>query len=793
MADQPRAEVGTLQRAVVLCIVAPLLVVPLAGCDDSGTLQTVRPSMTLAPEPGTTLDLGEVVLGRSIASPQILRVGNVGDGTLVLNRVVVEGDGAAAFRVSSAPRVVFPSGEREIFVRFEPSVQADYAATLRIQSNDPMRPDVTYPLVGKARNPCAITLGPSYSVLKLGERKKLMLTSTGGVDCKITYLFTDSTLFPIVDAPEPPFVLSAGQSMELTVEHVAPSTTPGVPIRQILVRESEGSEVFVSVEGEPPISGCLELDTTTRRLLFGQTAVGDTSQLSARVFNRCSREAWVTAAIITIGVYYFDVDENALPAVVPPNGSLEIPVSYLPFRPTGDDGLLMISTNDVSSPRFSVELFGTAAVPVLTFFPSLLDFGTVVFKNPMGPALASECASNAQFVQVYNEGDAPLEVQRMEIDPAGDASFEIVGVLVDGQPITNFQQPFLIGRGLDAKISLRFNPTRAAPSLHESTLTIHHNVPDTAPARITLRGSGADDGATTDTFTQLSGPKVDILWVIDSSGSMANEQALLVQNMTQFIGYADSVNADYQMAVTDTDGHSPDAGLFEFCYPYPRIIRSGWGTPAEREDAFRCMFSVGTDGPGNEAGLAAAYYALQRATAPNQDPVVNKNAGFVRDDANLVIVVVSDEDDGSDESQSLMRDYFLSIHGASRPDRVTFHSIAGPVFEECQTGPTQAFPGFNYYWMTQQLSGNYLNICNEDWQPLLQSLGIDTFQPLAEWTLSQAADPGSLAVRVNGTDIPRGAGGFTYNPSANSIRFDTSAVPSPGAEISVDYSGLCRP
>ncbi|MCK6549070.1 choice-of-anchor D domain-containing protein [Myxococcota bacterium] len=771
----------------------PLAAAALAGCDDGGTLQTVRPSMTLAPEPGTTLDLGEVVLGRSLASPRILRVGNVGDGTLVLNRVVVEGDGAAAFRVSSYPRVVYPSGERELFVRFEPTAQADYTATLRIQSNDPLRPDVTYPLVAKARNPCAITLGPSYSVLKLGERKKLTLTSAGGVDCKITYLFTDSTLFPIVDAPETPFVLPAGQAMELTVQHSAPSTTPGVPIRQVLVRESEGSEVFVSLEGEPPISGCLELDSTTRRLLFGQTAVGETSMLSARVINRCNREAWVTAAIITLGVYYFDVDDELFPQVVPPNGSIEVPVRYLPFRPSGDDGILSISTNDVSSPRFSVELFGTAAVPVLTYFPTLLDFGTVVFKNPMGPALASECASNAQFVQLYNEGDAPLQVQRMEIDPAGDASFEVVGVLVGGQPVANFQQPFVIPRGSDAKVSLRFNPTRAMPSAHESALTIYHNVPDTAPARITLRGEGAGDGATTDAFTQLTGPKVDILWVIDSSGSMANEQALLVQNMSQFVGYADSVNADYQMAVTDTDGHSPSAGLFEFCYPYPRIIRSGWGTPAEREDAFRCMFTVGTDGPGNEAGLAAAYYALQRATSPNQDPVANKNAGFVRDDANLVIVVVSDEDDGSDESQELLRDYFLSIHGASRPDRVTFHAIAGPVAEECQTGPTQAFPGFNYYWMTQQLGGNFLNICNEDWQPLLQSLGIDTFQPLAEWTLSQAADPGSLTVRVDGVEIPRGTGGFTYNPSANSIRFDTAAVPSPGAEITVDYSGLCRP
>ena len=57
----------------------------------------------------------------------------------------------------------------------------------------------------------------------------------------------------------------------------------------------------------------------------------------------------------------------------------------------------------------------------------------------------------------------------------------------------------------------------------------------------------------TEEFLQAPSNQVDILWVIDNSCSMYDEQARLIQNMSRFIGYADSLGSDYQMAVTVTD------------------------------------------------------------------------------------------------------------------------------------------------------------------------------------------------------------------------------------------------
>lgn len=786
MFDKPRAERHAPRCAGVLFFIA--LSAFAVACEDSGGLGTVRPKLILDPDAPQLFEFDEVVIGRSTAEPVIIKVSNGGTGVLTLDTVEIQNDAAGAFRVSSYPEALPPSGSNELWVRFEPKVQGAFEATLYIQSNDPERRNVTYTLKGSAREPCTISVGPPHTRMLLGEIAKITVTARGGTDCRITYLFTDETLFPFIDAPETPFVIPTGTSLDLSVQHVATPQQPGIPIREILVKESEGQEVKVSVEGEPPIFGCIDIFPTTR-LLFDQTPIGETAQLSETVFNRCSRPAYVTSALITIGVYFYDIDEDSFPMEIPPLGSVDIPVVYTPFSEAGDDGRLVLNTNDAGAARFELQLFGQAAVPSAVVFPAVLDFGTVVYKNPR-PDDSSECSSGSQVVQVYNQGATNLTVSRLEI--AGDSRFEVSGVISNGAPVADFTQPFQVGPGRDAKISLRFAPTHEMPAEHQARLLIHHNSEGT-PSEVTLLGNSAPVGVATDVFTQLAGPKADILWVIDDSCSMFDEQARLIANLSQFIAYADSLNADYQMAVVDTDGTSPFAGIFEQCFPHPRIISNSYADSVTREEAFECLFSLGVSGSGVEAGLAAAKAALVRATAADQDPVRNRNAGFVRDDAKLVVVIMSDEEDQSNESDDLLRDYFLAIK-PNRRDLVRINAIAGPVFEACPTGEQAAMPGYRYFNMTQETGGQFFNICLEDWQPLLTNLGVDTFTPLDEFTLSQSADPATLTVLVDGNPVPPSATqGYTYNAAANTVKFNGSSLPPPGAEITIDYEGLCRP
>src|SRR5262249_55584907 len=103
-------------------------------------------------------------------------------------------------------------------------------------------------------------------------------------------------------------------------------------------------------------------------------------------------------------------------------------------------------------------------------------------------------------------------------------------------------------------------------------------------------------------------------------------------------------------------------------------------------------------------------------------------------------------------------------------------------------------PGIRYYWMTQQTKGLFFNICEQDWSPVLQNLGLNVFVPLDTWTLSQAADPSFFDVTVDGIAVvPDPDNGYTYNGATNAVQFHGRAVPPPGQKVSVTSLGNCRP
>lgn len=173
---------------------------------------------------------------------------------------------------------------------------------------------------------------------------------------------------------------------------------------------------------------------------------------------------------------------------------------------------------------------------------------------------------------------------------------------------------------------------------------------------------------------------VDILFVVDDSGSMADEQMRIAENFDAFLDRLSTVpGADYRIAVVSTDLDSPngvrrgevtftwqttepyfvqgsnkndpgepgvctDVGIDHGCFRGPdpdrRIITSGM-TRDEQLAAFRQNVQIGSCGSGTEQGLAAAVAAL------GQTGGTGCNAGFLRQDANLVLVFVTDEEDAS--------------------------------------------------------------------------------------------------------------------------------------------------
>ena len=167
-----------------------------------------------------------------------------------------------------------------------------------------------------------------------------------------------------------------------------------------------------------------------------------------------------------------------------------------------------------------------------------------------------------------------------------------------------------------------------------------------------------------DTFTQLSVRKVDILWVVDSSGSMAPKQARLAAAFNGFINQLVSAQPpiDFHIAVatTDTDDPAtrgkllpwtvgamsasyiscvPQVGGMSLCNTSP--------TPGDLPSAITAfngiINSVGINGSASEKPLLNMYLALTNPA--NIDTPATPS--FIRADASLYVIVVSDEDDSS--------------------------------------------------------------------------------------------------------------------------------------------------
>lgn len=146
--------------------------------------------------------------------------------------------------------------------------------------------------------------------------------------------------------------------------------------------------------------------------------------------------------------------------------------------------------------------------------------------------------------------------------------------------------------------------------------------------------------------------QTDILFVMDNSGSMDIHQNNLAQNMTPFISELVNGGLDFHAGVVTTD--------MEYSKPGGRLI----GTPAfftpqtpnvATELARRLI--VGTSGSAIEQVFAPVMAGLS-------EPLLSgPNAGFLRPSAQLALVVVTDAEDQSPQSDSDFIQFLTALKG----------------------------------------------------------------------------------------------------------------------------------
>ncbi|MBI2896411.1 MAG: hypothetical protein HYY06_22830 [Deltaproteobacteria bacterium] len=152
----------------------------------------------------------------------------------------------------------------------------------------------------------------------------------------------------------------------------------------------------------------------------------------------------------------------------------------------------------------------------------------------------------------------------------------------------------------------------------------------------------------------------DVLFIVDNSNSMVEEQAALTAAFPRLLGAIGPRVEDLHVGVVSTDlGTGPvplvtcedtdgdDGALLHQASPllegcaaeYPAFLS---GSPDGLTSEFACLATLGTGGCGVEQPLEAMRLALTERAAEGQP-----NAGFLRDGAVAAIVVLTDEDDCS--------------------------------------------------------------------------------------------------------------------------------------------------
>lgn len=307
----------------------------------------------------------------------------------------------------------------------------------------------------------------------------------------------------------------------------------------------------------------------------------------------------------------------------------------------------------------------------------------------------------------------------------------------------------------------------------------------------------------TEIRTQNPPTEVDILLVVDDSGSMSDEQQKLSEGFEDFVVFFDVADVDYHIGVVTTDMDT-DPGLLKEAGGVRVIDRD----TEDAADVFADLVRVGVTGSGYERGIDAAQAALSQAMLDGP------NAGFFREEALLSVIFVSDEEDGSIGPINARINSLRELKGQRRRDAFNASALVGidpdtGLPDTCgQTGDPGlgAVAGWRYWDMAHQTGGISASICADEFTDIVSRMGLASSRLLDRFPLEHRPDletveltmyvPGTPEFDGEGLRIPpegldgRWPWAFEEPEGVPTIRFtDLDSLPPVATRIVIRYMG----
>lgn len=752
--------------------------IELKTCDACRTLDVglrgegTEQAIVCTPSP---VDFGDV--NPEVCATQTVTCENTGALPANITQVGFANGASPAFVVARdpSPRTLQASSSVDIDLQFCPSSLGDHSGALTVETDGPVPASrtVVVPLEGRGGGP-TITVTPESLDFGLVATlvpytRSLLVTNTGFHDLEISELAMlgdDAALF--TPGAVPP-AIPPGDGAVITVTY-AP-TAEGTSRAELVIRSNDVGqpEVTVDLDGEgrnvPPCSYRISPTTMT----FGITEIGRTKTRAAVFENTGGADCLIYGAALEPGSDPSFAVESEPARVVPGGGAELIRVAYSPMAAGTHSGSVRLDFSASDAP-VSFSLAGDAGSSDLLVFPDSIDFGDV----------GVNCASRRQPVELYNVGAVPVTIGAT-VEPSASSPYTVVR---DGNSLPAAGMTLQPGQG--TSLLVEFRPT--AERAYADAIEIPHTISGTMLRHvIALAGRGEVDAVQTDAFTQLGNPQADILFLVDNSCSMGGEQASLSTNFASFITYADAEAVDYHIAAVTLDEAIGGFGLFQPVggTPMERVITRQTPNAAA---AFQANVAVGAVGPGPEKGFDAAYFALSNPTYASQ------HSNFLRPQAFLSIIVVSDQPDLSTNTTDFYYQFFASIKGFQNRNKFAFSAIVGDDPGGCSGPGGQAWAGPRYIDMARRTGGVFQSICTADWARALEDLSRTAFGLRNQFFLSGQPVVPTIEVFIDGVSFPPNDGGivnWAYDGGTNAVVFTPFATPEPGTTVDISYAAQC--
>ncbi len=388
------------------------------------------------------------------------------------------------------------------------------------------------------------------------------------------------------------------------------------------------------------------------------------------------------------------------------SASVEVEITFTPAAGGADATELLIDYDGDREAR--VDVYAEEIGPKIAVVPPKLLFGTMEKGDKVTKQL-----------KIYSNGLAALHVKTLTLSPLSQV-----------KTVTLSEQgPFALepGESKLVDVTLTLDQVVQNTSSAVASLQISSNAPGAGLVNVPLEVAGKPctaSEASQDVVAEASGGQVDIMVVIDTSGSMKEEAKAVQANLNAFASIIANKKIDYHVMLI--------ANGFGLCVPPPL-----GGAGCADSPSFRHI-KVGIGSTDALEKFVNAYSMFQ---------------GFLRAGAARHIIVVTD--DKSSKDAAWFKTKVGQLKNPTWPDGFTFHSIVAwhdtLAYLPCFGG---AGWGGVYLDLSKQTGGETAKICSADWTTLFQAIGtnvVKTVKVQCSYALPTSkdgtpADPAQVAM-----------------------------------------------